>query len=134
MKSDILIIDDDIAIRSLLGFYLGKFYSVTSKGNGLEAMLWLENGNTPDLIIVDINMPEMGGYEFLKLVRSSGFFQDIPVIILTGLDDLEVKEKCFQQGGSGFMTKPFNPNRLLSQIDVLLNTRVPSFAFSTIKS
>lgn len=131
MREHILVVDDDLGIRTLLEFYLGRYYTVTSKSNGLEAMLWLENGNIPDLIIADINMPEIGGYEFLKLVRSSGFFQEIPVIILTGLDDAEVKEKCFQQGGNDFMTKPFNPNRLLSQIDLLLNSKVPVLAFNS---
>lgn len=134
MREHILIVDDDFGIRTLLEFYLGRYYKVTSKSNGLEAMMWLENGNTPDLIIVDINMPEIGGYEFLKLVRSSGFFQDIPVIILTGLDDEDVKQKCLQQGSNGFVTKPFNPNRLLSHISTLLDTTVPDLTFSTVKS
>lgn len=133
MREHILIVDDDFGIRTLLEFYLGRYYKVTSKSNGLEAMMWLENGNTPDLIIVDINMPEIGGYEFLKLVRSSGFFQDIPVIILTGLDDEDVKQKCLQQGSNGFVTKPFNPNRLLSHISTLLDTTVPDLTFSTVK-
>lgn len=134
MRERILVIDDDIGIRSLLELYLNRFYAVTSKSNGLEAMLWLENGNIPDLIIVDINMPEIGGYEFLKLIRSSGFFQDIPVIILTGLDEWDIKEKCFQQGVNAFVTKPFNPSHLLSQIGSLLNTTIPTLAFSTIKN
>lgn len=134
MRERILVIDDDIGIRSLLEIYLSRFYAVTSKSNGLEAMLWLENGNIPDLIIVDINMPEIGGYEFLKLIRSSGFFQDIPVIILTGLDEWDIKEKCFQQGVNAFVTKPFNPSHLLSQIGSLLNTTIPALAFSTIKN
>lgn len=134
MREHILIVDDDFGIRTLLEFYLGRYYKVTSKSNGLEAMMWLENGNTPDLIIVDINMPEIGGYEFLKLVRSSGFFQDIPVIILTGLDDEDVKQKCLQQGSNGFVTKPFNPNRLLSHISTILDTTVPDLTFSTVKS
>ncbi len=134
MKEHILIIDDDMGIRSLLEFYLSRFYSVTTKSNGLEAMLWLENGNIPDLILVDINMPEIGGYEFLKLVRSSGFFQDIPVVILTGLLDDEVKSKCIQHGVDGFFTKPFNPNHLLTQINTLLHaTTLSSFGYSKVK-
>lgn len=120
MRKHVLVIDDDIGIRSLLELYLGRFYRITSKSNGMEAMLWLENENLPDLIITDINMPEIGGYEFLKLIRGSGFFQDIPVVILTGLDDDEVKFKCYQQGGDEFITKPFNPGDLLTKINALL--------------
>ncbi len=121
MKKHILIIDDDLGIRSLLQFYLGRHYTVTAKANGLQAMLWLEKGNFPSLIIVDVNMPELGGYEFLKLIRSSGFFQDIPTVILTGSDEGDTRENFYKEGANGFMTKPFNPNVLLSQVDSLLH-------------
>lgn len=130
MKGHILIIDDDLGIRSLLQFYLGRYYNVTSKANGLEAMLWLEKGNFPDLIIVDVNMPEIGGYEFLKLVHSSGFFQDIPIVVLTGLNELEIKEKFCREGVNGFMTKPFNPNILLNEVNCLLSTAASTLTLS----
>lgn len=125
MRKHILVIDDDIDTRSLLELYLGRFYRITSKSNGMEAKLWLDEGNLPDLIITDINMPEIGGYEFLKLIRNSGFFQEVPVVILTGLDDEEVKNKCNQQGVDEFIVKPFNPSDLLSKISALL--KIPKF-------
>lgn len=135
MKEHILVIDDDIGIRLLLELYLSRFYRVTTKENGLEAIRWMENGNLPDLIITDINMPEIGGYEFLKLIRNSGFFQDIPVVILTGLGEEEVKSKCGFWGAKGFLTKPFNPDNLLIMIHMLLKaTTIPALVFSQIKN
>ncbi len=121
MKKQLLIIDDDIGIRSLLEFYLKKYYEVTVKSNGLEALLWLETGNIPDIIIVDINMPELGGYEFVRLIRGSGFFRDIPLMVLSGLTDDKVKMRCFAEGANLYMTKPFNPDMLLINLRTLIN-------------
>lgn len=131
MKEHILIIDDDLGIRALLQFYLSKHYHVTTKANGLEAMLWLEKGNFPDMILVDANMPKVDGYDFLKLVRSSGFFQSIPVLVLTGSCEIDVREKFYQAGANGFMTKPFNPSKLLQEVMLLLSD---TLAFTTLSN
>jgi DNA-binding response OmpR family regulator len=120
MKKQILILDDDISIRTLLDLFLRKDYQVISKKDGMEAMLWLESGNIPDLIVSDINMPRLNGSDFLINLKKSGFFRMIPVIILSGIENDAEKNKLMQNGAADYIVKPFNPNDLLVKIDAIL--------------
>ena len=86
-------------------------------------MSWLFHGNSPDLIIVDVDMPRLNGFEFLKNLRRSGFFQDIPVIVLSGIDRESVKAKCLDHGADDYLVKPFNPEEILEKIDHVLRQR-----------
>ena len=120
MKKQILILDDDISIRTLLDLFLRKDYQVVAKKDGMEAMLWLENGNLPDLIVSDINMPRLNGSDFLMNLKKSGFFRSIPVIILSGIENENEKGKFLQNGAVDYIVKPFNPSDLLVKIDAVL--------------
>jgi DNA-binding response OmpR family regulator len=122
MKKKILAIDDERTIRVLLENFL-KEYDVTTKNDGLEGMLWLQNGNMPDLIVADIQMPNLDGYEFVKQVRASGFFKDIPMIMLSGIESSAEKVKCLKLGASDYMVKPFNPEELAVRIDLLISRK-----------
>jgi len=124
MKKKILVIDDEITIRTLLEKFLGQLYEVTAMGNGQEALTWLQAGNMPDLMLVDLEMPSMDGNEFLKQVKSSGFFRSIPVMMLSGVDSSAERVKCLKAGALDFMIKPFNPEELTLKIDILLKYRV----------
>lgn len=124
MKKNILVIDDEITIRTLLERFLGNHYEVTAWGNGQEALNWLQAGNMPDLMIVDLEMPSMDGMEFLKQVKSSGFFRSIPVMMLSGVDSSAERVKCLKAGALDFMIKPFNPEELIIKIDILLKIRL----------
>ena len=75
----------------------------------------------PDLILLDLNMPRIGGNEFLKNIRNSGFFRNIPVIVLSGHDDDEDIEKCFEMGATEFIQKPFNPIQLNQKINSIFS-------------
>ena len=75
LKKQILIIEDHDSIRILLGKLLSKKYKVTTRRDGLEGMAWLSEGNFPDLILLDIHMPQIAGHEFLMGLRTSGFFR-----------------------------------------------------------
>ncbi|MFT3904330.1 MAG: response regulator transcription factor [Niabella sp.] len=116
----ILVVDDEPAILKLLEFVLSKEYSVTLKGNGYEAIAWLEEGNTPDLIVLDIEMPYFNGSEFLKSIKISGLFNSIPVIVLTGAVDLEKLKSEMRFPADVFMQKPFNPEKLQDAVRSLL--------------
>jgi DNA-binding response OmpR family regulator len=124
MKKKILVIDDEITIRTLLEKFLGNQYEVTAMGNGQEALSWLQGGNMPDLMIVDLEMPSMDGFEVLRQVKSSGFFRSIPVLMLSGVDSSAERVKCLRAGALDFMIKPFNPEELTIKIDILLRIRL----------
>lgn len=117
MKKQILAVDDDASIRELLEFLLRDEFEVVTKKDGMEAMLWLSMGNIPDLIITDIDMPRLNGYEFFKNVRRSGFYRDIPIMVLSGLENSKLIITCLQQGADHYILKPFNPESLFSKIN-----------------
>lgn len=120
IKKKILVIDDELSIRMLLENYLSKIYEVITRNDGLDGMKWLEEGNMPDLIVADIQMPNMDGYEFIKNVRSSGYFKDIPMIMLSGIESSQEKIKCLKLGANDYMVKPFNPEELSIRIELLI--------------
>ncbi|MDZ7740873.1 MAG: response regulator [Bacteroidota bacterium] len=120
MKKKILVIDDELSIRLLLENFLKKEYDVTTKNDGLEALKWLEAGNIPDLVVADIQMPNLDGYEFIKNVRASGYFRDIPLVMLSGIESSTEKVKCLKLGANDYIVKPFNPEELSVRIELLL--------------
>ncbi len=119
-RAQILTLDDDENIRLLLCAFLGRNYNIVALEDGLAGMSWLYQGNLPDLIIVDIDMPKLNGYEFLKNVHYSGFFGHIPIIMLSGMDQEEIKTRCLSNGASAFLVKPFNPEEIIETIEKVL--------------
>ena len=117
----ILIVDDKKSLSGLLSQFLKQFFNETIvKENGLSAMTWLQEGNIPDLVITDLEMPEMDGFELIKKIKASGFFSNIPIIVLSCLDSSEVRIKCLKLGAADYMIKPFNPEELVIRIEKLL--------------
>lgn len=111
MKKKILVVDDEISICLLLENFLSQDYDVVTINDGLEALLWLED-NIPNLIISDIQMPNMDGYEFLTKLRQRGFTKHTPVIMLSGKSESKERIKCYRLGAQDYLTKPFNPEEL----------------------
>lgn len=111
MKKKILVIDDELTMTTLLEFFLGDKYHVDSVSSGSEALRWL-NSNLPDLIISDIQMSEMDGFEFLKAFRLRGYTKHTPVIMLSGKSESKERVKSYQLGAQDYLTKPFNPEEL----------------------
>ena len=121
----ILAIDDNQGTRTIISSVLKKSYDVTTQKDGQEAYYWMIKGrNIPDLIICDIDMPNMSGYEFLELIRNSGFFGDIPVIMLSGVEETKERIRCYNLKAQDFLTKPFNPNELIALIEKNLNPKI----------
>ncbi len=123
MKKNVLIIDDELSIRILLENYLKKDYNVVTKNDGMDALKWMEEGNIPDLIVADIQMPNLDGYEFIKNIRASGFFKHIPIIMLSGIESSSEKIKCLKLGANDYIVKPFNPEELSVRIEILLSRK-----------
>lgn len=112
-----LAIDDEKSILMILNYVFGKKYDVIQKTNGLEAMQWIQDGNFPDVIVADFNMPEMNGFEFIQQIRSSGLYKNIPLIMLSGNENTADKIKCLKAGADDYMVKPFNPEELEARIN-----------------
>ena len=82
----------------------------------MEACSWLSEGNETDLVISDINMPLMNGVELLENFRISGLHKNIPVIILSGVNDSGIQRKCERLGALAYLVKPFDPRKLLKEV------------------
>ncbi len=119
-KNQILIIDDDKAISQLLEKLFEKDYNVVSKHDGMSAMQWLTLGNLPDLIISDLDMPNINGEEFILNLKSSGYFNQVPFIVITGYSNKEQKLRCMRLGVHDYFEKPFNPRDLVFSVEVVL--------------
>lgn len=116
----ILVIDDESAIQKILKHYFKARHEVVTCDNGQEALLWLYQSNFPDFIIADINMPVLNGYDFIAEIKSSGIFGNIPLIILSGVDNSDTKIKCLESGADDFMVKPFNPRELEARLNAIM--------------
>ena len=120
MKNKILVVDDEQSICLLLENFLNKTYDVIVKRDGMEALEWLE-ANLPDLIISDIEMPNLDGYKFLEKVRQRGYSKHTPVIMLSGVESSKDRIMCYRLGAQDFLAKPFNPEELEELIKKNLN-------------
>jgi DNA-binding NarL/FixJ family response regulator len=124
MTLTILVADDDLAIRVLIGAYLELLgYCVIDAENGQEALKLVEEYQ-PNLIVTDILMPKMDGYEFIRCVRTRPAFRLIPVILLTGHTSLEERIRGYQTGCDNFLPKPFDLQELGVIIRSLLDRYV----------
>lgn len=111
----ILVIEDDAPLCWLLERILRGKYEVIVMNNGLEAWSWLSDGNTCDLIISDVKMPSLDGVELLENLSNSGLFRNIPVIMLSGLEDS--RKQCLELGAFAYLVKPFEPQKFLSEVN-----------------
>ncbi|TCP52346.1 DNA-binding response OmpR family regulator [Tumebacillus sp. BK434] len=113
----ILITDDDPHIRELIKHYLQKegFHTLEAQ-NGVEALALMEQ-ELPELIVLDIMMPQMDGYEFCRTVKRQ---YDLPILMVTAKGESEQKIKGFQLGTDDYLVKPFDPLELVMRVKALL--------------
>lgn len=114
---NILIVEDEKPVRMLTKLNLKDEYNVLEASNGEEALDVMDSNNI-DLMIVDIMMPKMNGYEFVKEVRDSG--DQTPIIMLTAMNTFNHKKEGFQNGIDDYMTKPVDYEELKWRISALL--------------
>ena len=113
----VLVVDDEARLVSLVETYLAQSgFRVVTASNGREALSVAQRQN-PDLIILDIMMPEVDGYEFMRVYRAE---HDTPIILLTALADSEEKVVGFELGADDYMTKPFRPRELMVRVKAVL--------------
>jgi CheY-like chemotaxis protein len=120
---NILVIEDDSSLCMLLTHILRKDYKVNTVTNGMDAICALIDGNHPDVIISDMMMPSMDGLELLENLKFNGLFRDIPVVILSGMQDPFRKRRCEELGVHAFIAKPFKPKSLIDTIEKALSSK-----------
>ncbi|MDR6224026.1 response regulator transcription factor [Desmospora profundinema] len=128
-KVNVLIIEDDPYICELITLYAEKSgYTVYVANNGMEG-LELFYDNPPDLVILDIMMPEMDGWEVCTEIRR---FDKTPIIMLTGKGENDDKLKGFDLGTDDYLVKPFDPNELMARVKAVLRRTNPMFNINEI--
>lgn len=127
----ILVIEDEEFIRSILHEFLSEFFNVLLAEDGWFG-LQLAIESNPDLIISDVNLPELDGYKLLYLLRLNFNTAKIPFIFLTADDNLDSRSYAYTLGANDYLTKPFQFMDLLKAIGAQLpNTQSASLAFLT---
>jgi len=121
MTKHILVADDDPHILEIISFALGKTgMRVTLAQDGRQA-LEAFTAQTPDLMVLDINMPEMDGLEVCRVIRRTS---DVPILFLSSRDDEIDRVLGLEIGGDDYVTKPFSPRELVARVGVILKRSV----------
>lgn len=118
-KKRILAVDDVAFLLSRISDVLGKRYDMVMANSGARALKYLE-AHKPDLILLDIRMPDMDGFEVLKRIRAMQDRADIPIIMLTALEDEQYVVKGIELGIRDYVLKPFTPANLLERVQRVL--------------
>jgi two-component system chemotaxis response regulator CheY len=115
-----LVIDDSRAIRSILKGMLKEIgFEIHEAGNGKEALLCLQELGPMDLALVDWNMPEMNGYDFLCAARKEPRYDDMRIMMVTTETEMEQMVKAISAGANEYVMKPFTKEIILGKLDLL---------------
>jgi diguanylate cyclase (GGDEF)-like protein len=122
-KASILIVDDTRAnLRLLTDLLQERGYTPRPMPNGKRALLSIEK-SPPDLILLDIQMPDMDGYEVCRRLKSNPFTRDIPIIFISALDEVFDKVRAFELGGADYIIKPFQADEVIARVETHLAIR-----------
>ena len=122
---NVLVVDDSSTMRKIIAMNLRKsdlhVDDIVLAENGRDALGKLDE-STIDIVLTDINMPEMGGLEFIQNVRSTGRNAEVPIIVISTESGQELVEQALQAGASGYILKPFTPDSLGETLKPFLET------------
>lgn len=121
-KKCILAVDDAAFILSRIRDALGELYDMVTVNSGTRALKYLDK-NKPDLILLDIRMPFKDGFEILREIRNMEDRADIPIIMLTAMEDRQSVMKGIEMGIRDYVLKPFVPEDLLERVQRVLDAR-----------
>ncbi|WP_352406903.1 response regulator transcription factor [Acetoanaerobium noterae] len=121
-KDHILVVDDDLTLLEQAEQILSENYIVSLANSGEQAIKYLKSGQEADLILLDILMPNMDGYQTLKAIQKLEGWMP-PVIFLTSVCGIDSEIKGLDIGAADYITKPFSPQVLLARLKARLNTR-----------
>jgi len=120
---EVLIVDDSHTLRLLLSMHVQQLgHHVTVATNGREALELLHQ-KPFDLVLMDVEMPEMNGFAALEAIKSDVELRDIPVVMISGLDDLDTVVRCIERGAEDYLPKPFNPTILRARVGACLDKK-----------
>ncbi|MCA1589620.1 MAG: response regulator [Acidobacteria bacterium] len=120
----ILVVDDSPTVRKLISGKLVKCgHEVICSNDGVEAMEKIES-LVPDLVLLEITMPRMDGYQVCKLLRAKAETKDVPIVIISGKDGFFDKVRGRMAGTTGYITKPFGPETLIKAVEMYLSGHV----------
>ena len=117
----ILVVDDEESIRMLMVSIIGMDYEVITKSDGQDALDYLSKGNRPDLILLDMEMPNMNGRVFVRRVKFDPRYEKIPIFFVTSVDNPLITNSFTSMGVSGFIIKPFKPKELVDKVHDFFN-------------
>ena len=123
VQGSILVVDDIAANRQLLGRRLAREGHSVMTADGGTAALKLIGEREFDLILLDVLMPDMNGIEVLRRLKADRSRRHIPVIMISGLDDVDAVARCIESGADDYLTKPFNPVLLKARISAVLERK-----------
>lgn len=119
----ILVVDDDKLVTDLLEKLLkSEGYQVVTTNDSSKA-LEIANAETPDLVLLDLMMPQPDGFRVCRMIREVPEFKRLPIIIVTALDDSDSRAVAFGAGANDYLTKPFHPDELSEKIVAALEER-----------
>src|ERR1017187_10476834 len=121
MQTKILVVDDDSFMRDIFAKTLSENYAVTPAENGPDALM-LAQSERPNLVILDVEMPGMDGYELCRQLKASDVTARVPVIFIPAHDQISEPLKGYEAGGDDYITKPFEPQELKAKVAQLLRT------------
>ncbi|UCD25603.1 MAG: response regulator [Gemmatimonadota bacterium] len=121
-QAHVLLVDDDALMRTLARTLLEKSgFNVSEAVDGAQALRCLDAGDVYDVVVLDLYMPEVGGDEVLRYVRSNTKTADLPVIILTGSEGGEMEAILLDQGADDYIRKPIDPQGFISSVRGVLD-------------
>ena len=121
--SSLLVVDDNSMNRIMLSRYITKLgYQATLAENGRQALDKLQ-GEPFDLVLLDVQMPEMDGYQVLEHLKADPRLRDIPVIMISAVEELESVVRCIELGAQDYLPKPFNPVLLRARLSASLERK-----------
>ncbi|OLD63455.1 MAG: hypothetical protein AUF65_02215 [Chloroflexi bacterium 13_1_20CM_50_12] len=121
--ASLLIVDDNSMNRIMLSRYTKRLgYQSTLVENGRQALEKLQNESF-DLVLLDVQMPEMDGYQVLEQMKTHPYLREIPVIMISAVDELESTVRCIELGAQDYLPKPFNPVLLRARLTACLERK-----------
>ncbi|MBN1396988.1 MAG: response regulator [Bacteroidetes bacterium] len=121
MEKVVLVVDDSATVRKFVAAALNmKGFRVITASDGIEALERMPSEKF-DLIITDLNMPDMDGYELIRSIRETPEYRDIPIIVLSSMTDLKNKDLAMESGALAFLEKPLSTEVIQREVFKFLN-------------